>query len=315
MLSKSTRLPDVIQESNSRSPWHRDFPSFDIEVESGDRIHRITWRGGRLVLHDHDIAAEEVLRALGGQPCPCLVILELWRDRIYAYASAIAWQRTQPAPSPRLTRSSWARVLHSQNPASLMAANPQFARLPAQRRAQLLAQMRPMWKPMLMQSLPAEMHQALAACDSVRRIRQRRSAARQARRRDADKLIQAYAAPALEASMRKSRRDLRSYATITVVCWKVKPGEPPTITGNMTSTGGFASVFLPASWLNRVGIRGLANVDGNFITEVDQPAPASGELAARAVCWERQIGGSSGPTIVGATLTRALDGGWSFRWD
>jgi hypothetical protein len=43
--------------------------------------HRITWRRGKLVLHDHRLADETVFLALGGAPPPCFVILQEWRDR------------------------------------------------------------------------------------------------------------------------------------------------------------------------------------------------------------------------------------------
>ncbi|MGH9183979.1 MAG: hypothetical protein ACRDZ9_09275 [Acidimicrobiales bacterium] len=49
-------------------------------VSCNDEDHRITWRRGKLVLEDHDLAAEEAVLALGGSRCPCLQVLQLWRN-------------------------------------------------------------------------------------------------------------------------------------------------------------------------------------------------------------------------------------------
>jgi hypothetical protein len=49
-----------------------------VEADAGQ--HRVSWSRGRVALHDHDLAAERVLVALRGEPCPCLLILDALRE-------------------------------------------------------------------------------------------------------------------------------------------------------------------------------------------------------------------------------------------
>ena len=42
--------------------------------------HRVSWRRGRLVVEDHDLAAERTMRALGSETPTCLRILTQWRQ-------------------------------------------------------------------------------------------------------------------------------------------------------------------------------------------------------------------------------------------
>ena len=49
----------------SRRRWYAGQAPVSFEVEVGSESHRITWTKGRLVLHDHDVEAESVLKALG----------------------------------------------------------------------------------------------------------------------------------------------------------------------------------------------------------------------------------------------------------
>jgi len=52
--------------------------TFEVDTDAGP--HHVSWRGGSLVLHDHDLVAERVLGALGGEPCMCLLVLEALRE-------------------------------------------------------------------------------------------------------------------------------------------------------------------------------------------------------------------------------------------
>ncbi|HEV2810533.1 MAG TPA: hypothetical protein VGV93_09095 [Acidimicrobiales bacterium] len=49
-------------------------------VECSGERHRISWRGGSLVLEDHDLTAERTMRALGAETPDCLRLLKQWRD-------------------------------------------------------------------------------------------------------------------------------------------------------------------------------------------------------------------------------------------
>ncbi|MBV9328654.1 MAG: hypothetical protein JO352_33500 [Chloroflexi bacterium] len=58
----------------TRRRWYLEHETVTLTIPAEGGEHRISWRRGRLVLHDHDVEAEDVLRALGGEVCPCLAI-------------------------------------------------------------------------------------------------------------------------------------------------------------------------------------------------------------------------------------------------
>ena len=71
----------------------------------------MTWRRGKLVLVDHDLAAEEAAVALGSPPPPCVDVLRMWRQRaLWAAVSkpdAPGFRRRRvrpPAIAPDLAR-------------------------------------------------------------------------------------------------------------------------------------------------------------------------------------------------------------------
>jgi hypothetical protein len=184
-----------------------------------------------------------------------------------------------------------------------------FRRLAPDHQRQVLTSFR---HQLLQEMAPAEM---LALLTTMARIRADRLAHRPAspsRSTDIDARLHSAAAELIEQAMRRSRRDLRPYATLTVEVWKQPAAEGPAIKGSLDSAGGFAAVFLPVRWLNQVSLRGLALVDGHFIVDVDAGAPAT-ELQAQAVRWERQPNGSSLPVLAGCTLLRR-GCSWELLW-
>jgi len=62
------------------SHWWAGVKPVTVEVACGEDRHRISWRRGKLVLEDHDLAAEEAFAALGGEACLCLEVLRAWRQ-------------------------------------------------------------------------------------------------------------------------------------------------------------------------------------------------------------------------------------------
>lgn len=64
-----------------RPRWYDYVPPATATIPCGDRQHRITWQRGKLVLVDHDLGAERAMIALGGQACPCMQVLTMWRDQ------------------------------------------------------------------------------------------------------------------------------------------------------------------------------------------------------------------------------------------
>ena len=61
--------------------WYEEVQPATAAVPCGGQEHRVTWRRGKLVLEDHSLGAERALLALGGQPCPCMMVLKMWRDQ------------------------------------------------------------------------------------------------------------------------------------------------------------------------------------------------------------------------------------------
>lgn len=63
-----------------RDRWcHHVAPVTAVVACSGEQ-HRVTWRRGKVVLEDHDLAAETTMLAFGGERCACLQVLQLWRN-------------------------------------------------------------------------------------------------------------------------------------------------------------------------------------------------------------------------------------------
>jgi hypothetical protein len=78
--------------------WHEGLAPLEIIVECEGSRHRIRWERGVLILVDHDLDAEEACLALGGEPSPCIAILNQWRkvqaelEGDHPAASAALWR-------------------------------------------------------------------------------------------------------------------------------------------------------------------------------------------------------------------------------
>jgi hypothetical protein len=278
----------------SRRHWYDGRPAISFRLKAGPDYHRITWGRGRLVLHDHDLEAERVLQALGGEPCRCMRVLDGCRD---PYVHLAGRQRGWGAYSaaglqPPMTR--------APVPAPTLAQLGAFAR-----------RARPGWH--AARDLPEQMRDVFEGVMAVRMERKFRQPPPAPAPLSGEARLQAAAAPAAEEAMRRCRRDLRPYATFTVGCWRQKPDEERLINGYVDSTGGTLAMSLPLSWLNRIWCRGLAVVQGHLVLEVDHPAPAT-ELEGWAVRWERRLAGRSTPIAAPCLLRRGVNGFWALSW-
>jgi hypothetical protein len=64
-------------------PWSRHLDDASMAVSCGGGHHRVRWSAGTLHLDDHvDLAAEQVLVALGAPLPPCLAALRLFEDAV-----------------------------------------------------------------------------------------------------------------------------------------------------------------------------------------------------------------------------------------
>jgi hypothetical protein len=315
----------------TRRRWYLGHEAVTLTVPVAGGEHRVSWRRGRLVLHDHDAAAEAVLRALGGETCPCLAIRDALRSSdlhgapvgvlgrvtaLRARGAAAAAPQAPPAspiaPSAPATR--WPTPAGAPPPlpgppdrrAVLLQswrrwqADPAVQRIPPGQRTRIMGALRLQFA---QAGMPESMLRILQAVDDVRRERRmRRTEAPPIEPSDAE-LLEARAAPALERAMRQALPYLRPHAPITVGVWKDVPGEPVLLQGDLTSRGGFVAVSLPARWLTRVWARGLACVDGQFVLDVDAPAPAA-QLRARVLRWDKRLGGHWAPVAAVSSIER-----------
>jgi hypothetical protein len=289
----------------SRPRWYATRGPVTVTLAAGAQMHRVTWRDGRLVLHDHDLAAEAVLQALGGEPelCPCLLLRDALRG-----------------PVPRRPTSPPAAPWVSGAPAAAGRQSPQRRHWPPSIR-QVLQQLPPGQRSRLLRAtsgaqIAAQIHSEpmgaiLAQAAEVRAARWSRPGGVPARPVP-EQLLQAAAAPALEESMRSAQGHFRPAATLSVGCWRQSPGEIPILDGDLTSRGGFVAISLPVRWLNRVWKRGLACVGGVFVLDVDGTAPAT-DLRAAAVRWEPRLGGHVVPVATPCAIRKEA-GRWQLTW-
>jgi hypothetical protein len=66
-----------------KARWYRALPVATTVIPCGGEDHRVTWRRGKLVLENHDLAAERALLAFGGELCPCMRVLEIWVEQFH----------------------------------------------------------------------------------------------------------------------------------------------------------------------------------------------------------------------------------------
>jgi hypothetical protein len=296
----------------SRPRWYAGRAPITATVQAGEQTHRVTWRHGRLTLHDHDLAAEEVLQALGGEPCGCLALRDVFRGlgappgRTPGGGLWFAYPRVTPRPAASPARR---QVMGPLQVFTQLSADPNFRRLTPEQRGGLLARVRRSYAG---QVVPPEMSQIVQLVDEQRATRQQRRAEAPQPKPTPDQRLQAAVQPAMREAMRWAQGHLRPDATLTVSCWKDRPGEPAVLQGSLTSRGGFVTVSLPVRWLNRVWMRGLSCLDGSFVLEVDAAAPAT-DLSGTAVRWERHVGGHLVPVVASCRIRR-VDGRWRLSW-
>lgn len=78
--------------------WCIDVTPVTVVVPCSGADHRITWRRGKLVLEDHDLAAEAAMSALGSAVPECVRVLQRWRLRTGWEPSRVGFQPPRAAP-------------------------------------------------------------------------------------------------------------------------------------------------------------------------------------------------------------------------
>lgn len=80
-----------VRGTERRRRWYDGLEPVTAPLRCRGELHRVTWRAGRLWLHDHDLVAESVLVSLGGERCACLDLLELCRHDVAALGPFPLW--------------------------------------------------------------------------------------------------------------------------------------------------------------------------------------------------------------------------------
>jgi hypothetical protein len=291
-------------------------------------------------LHEHDLAAEAVLLALGGEACPCLVVRDAFRGQIEAptplprplrgpmrvqpnqpvfQRGGLILRAGNPVVSARALGLSgrWLanQVAPAVRPGDAMSllqsiqSQPSFQHMVPEARERLLAHLR--------YRLLQELAQG-PLTDLINEIVQLRASRQSARvipvhvRPDLDRALHRAAEDAIRKTVRRSRADLRSYGVLTIQSSRLKAGESPNVEGHVGKFGGFVSAAVPASWLNRIWVRGLGDVEGYLVLEVDAAAPANW-LRGKAVRWVRRAGGDSVP-LIGDCVINRQGNSWRLAW-
>ena len=82
--------------------WYDALPDATVAVTCGGEDHRVTWRRGKLVLENHDLAAERGMLAFGGELCECMRVLEMWIEQFRMPPELFAQLRTWLGPNAHL---------------------------------------------------------------------------------------------------------------------------------------------------------------------------------------------------------------------
>jgi hypothetical protein len=179
----------------------------------------------------------------------------------------------------------------------------------AQHRERLLAQLR---HQVVMQMVPGPMADLLTDIGQLRRRRHNENTSTPFPRRPLEAIFKNAVEPAVRDAVRRSRARLRAYGDLTIECVRQPPGARAQIEGRIGKFGGFVRVSVGMNWLNRIWQRGLADVGGYMVLQVDVPAPAT-QLRGQAVRWDRRHAGDSVPTAAECLLFKQ-DGEWHLAW-
>ena len=306
------------------SGWWTAVGPATVEVACGEDRHRISWRRGKLVLDDHDLAAEESFAALGGEPALCLEILRAWRAGVNDREVLWFWDAPRIGDpdlgrTHAMLRAREQRMMASHRQMVVTggrgAVFPPGGPVPQEVLDRMRAQMAADHRRSLLATLPDPLRLRLGLAAIVRTGRHQGDRSWYGpRAEDVRTALATRAAPAVEGSMRAWRGRLSARHTLVVECWVARPGEPPSVCGLMDDAGGWGAASLPILWLVDVWARGVALVDGCLVLEVHHEDPTGDRLGVTAVRWERRLPTGSTPVVDQAILCR-IDGDWHLRWD
>jgi hypothetical protein len=310
-------LRGVAKTTPQADRWCDGLPDVTAEFHCGGQRHRIVWRRGKLVLADHDLLAERTLTVLGCEAPLCVEVLDAWLllrspELLHAFLD-----RAGDTVSPEELAARKAE--HEdviQRARSLSAGAAQVLRGLLPSGPKLIERERRAWAMTLLEALPPDFRRMLVLAMIVAIDRRWRDESfRDAHREHVEPVLKATAARLIERSARHGRDSLKRYTPFDIESRVLARDEPPQCSVRFDDDGGVGSVALPLAWFTDVWSRGLALVEGSFVTRCVGPATA--DPAARhvlAVRWERDGGDAFKAVQAPALATRDDDGAWSLRW-
>ncbi|MGH2897661.1 MAG: hypothetical protein ACRDMZ_03230, partial [Solirubrobacteraceae bacterium] len=294
--------------------WYDGLPDVTAELLCGGHRHEISWRRGKVVLEDHDLLAERSLVALGSEPPLCVEVLDAWR-RLRGSGLLEELLDGDAVPIEELASRGLLHAEAVRRGTDLIAGPGQILRgllASTQRNIELE---RRAWASTLLRALPAEFRRRLALAVLVELARHWHDEAfRNAHREHVESALTATAGALVQRSARCRIPDLKWYARVAIVARVLAPGEPPRCSVRLDATGGAGTVSLPLGWFTDVWSRGLALVDGCFVTRCVGADAGAEALPVVAIRWERDGRDGARSVDVPAIVTRGDDGAWALRW-
>lgn len=298
----------------SRERWCHHLPEASVLVECGDAAapHRVVWRRGKLVLENHDLSAERVLGALGGEPCICVELLEAWNvlrnvtvTPSYLTPEALAGGQAETVIS---TAALEEHPMFQRSMAHQKAVAAQLQNLPPEFRERHEEYLRRQRAELLVALLPDSFHARLTLATLARVARNREALPVGELVSFEIFVFRTARAAALESLQSWLRLDVNVYTDID--CRLGERGDQPFVKGSIEGSRVELVVSVSFDWITEVWARGLAVVDGCLVLSA-----TGGPDTARcvAVRWQRRRAAQAEPVVVPA-IARRLDGEWQLRW-
>ncbi len=263
--------------------WYRNVAPAVLRIDCGGARHTIRWRKGRLVLLDHDVAAERTMMALGSDRPACLTVLERWRSTLGPPAAGSAAAAIGIAAPTPVARSGRAGTRGRTAGGDLRSFGADLGRIIE-----------------LSQLVRAERRWSdpdLAANDRTRLV---------------DALVSGLTR-ATAASLRPSALQ-RGRQQLAVRVRPVPSGEESAVEIELSAARIALDLQLPLSWVVEVAGAGLDELDDRLVLAVIDREPSLGRVGVLGVLWQVE-----GPGRVQALLERWWMGhgpdGWTVAHD
>jgi hypothetical protein len=294
-------------------------------IDCNGAPHRITWRGGRLILEDHDPLAERSLSALGGKPPMCLELFDAWS------AGRGSEQVSKLLLGDKTLSREELRIRKGRHDAELESARrmPQVARIrnasepDARARvkvveaqaAERLEREQQEWANTLIEMLPPRLRRALALSVIVNIERQwLQQGFRRDQALEIEPALAKLAAPLFEESAHEWSLGLKPYTGFSAKAEVAGPYDRPACTLWADRGRVHATLSLPLSWFVDVWARGLALVSGCFVLGVTESSSDGHLLRVLAVRLPRENWKDARSLERSAIVRRAGPGGWQLEW-